>query len=231
MKHIALLLLLKFCPFIGFASEHTLIQNNLKQISTLDTIPETGYMYDTIITFDPETYKSSTAIYRTKIEGYRYDTMMVMDPETYEETIYIEKIPYGSKKELVDPSGGVDPMKKVVECYVLSWGPVKHKYVFKGSNQISINSKLVDELMKTDIQWEKAEGCDTIGSIENVNLFIQYFDGQLDMVLGAQTAGNRNKILKNKARKKSGTMFKLDGTYMILEEETIQLPPVFFIVE
>lgn len=196
-----------------------------------DTVPDANYLYDTIISFDPETYKSTTAIYRTKIEGYRYDTMMVFDPETYVETIYIEKIPFGSEKELVIPDAEENPMKKKIECYVLTWGPIQHHYIFGGSNQIQLNSKQIDELMKADIFWEAASDCDTIGSIENTNLFIQYFDGQLDMVVGAQSAVNRTKILNNKRRKKSGTMFKLDGTYMILAEETIQLPPVFFIVE
>lgn len=231
MKHISLLSFIIFCALcLQVNAKHAKFSFSDNSIA-LDTIPNGNYMYDTIVTFDPETYISKTAIYRTKIEGYRYDTMMVMDPETYEETIYIEKIPYGSQKELVIPNEGEDPMKKMVECYVLSWGTIKHSYVFGGSNQIMITSKMVDDLMKSDITWEAAETYDTIGTIENVNLFIQYFDGQLDMVVGAQSASNRTKILKNKARKKSGTMFKLDGTYMILNEESIMLPPVFFMVE
>jgi hypothetical protein len=231
MKYTAL-----FVLFFGLSQNISLqansILDDLHDAAFLqDTIPGAVYMYDTIITFDPETYKQSVAIYRTKVDGYRYDTMMVFDPDTYEETIYIEKIPYGSQKELVEPDEGEDPMKKVVECYVLSWGPIKHNYVFGGSNQIMVNSKMVDDIMRANISWEAAETCDTIGMLENVNLFIQYYDGQLDMVVGAQSASNREKVMKNKARKKSGTMFKLDGTYMILGEETIQLPPVFFMVE
>ena len=196
----------------------------------LDTVPIGGFMYDTIITFDPDTYKSSTAIYKTRVEGYRYDTMMVFDPDTYEETIYIEKIPFGSEKELVIPETGEDQMKKAVECYVLNWGSMRHNYVYNRMNMLNISSKEVDALLKSDMEWIGAEGCDEIGVLEDALLYVQYPNGELHLIAAAHKAMNRGKVQKSKLRKKAGTMYKLDGVYMNDGEESFALPPIMFTV-
>lgn len=216
--------------YLSVSAEHIDDSNINYKRQLLDTIPIGGYMFDTIVTFDPDTYKSTTAIYKTKIEGYRYDTMMIFDPDTYVETIYVEKVAYGSEKELFVPEKGEDAMKKIVECYVLKWGTLSHNYVYNAMNQISISTKEVDDLLKSDMTWEGAEGCEEIGVLEDALLYVQYPDGNLHLITAAQNAANRGKVQKSKLRKKSGTLYKLDGVYMNDGETSFALPPILLTV-
>ncbi len=76
----------------------------------LDTLPDDGYVIDTIVTFDPVTYEEKVEIVRTKrtnddgadrqgqmtqkivrSSSEEVDTIIVFDPETYEERIEIVK--------------------------------------------------------------------------------------------------------------------------------------------
>ena len=230
MRYSILLVCLSFSILVS-AGEMKDYKTDPNPSTLLDTIPIGGYMYDTIVTFDPDTYKSRTAIYKTKVEGYRYDTMAVFDPETYVETIYVEKIPYGSEKELVIPETGEDVIKAQIECVMLEWGPISHNYMYSRSNQITISPKQLDVMLSADMKWSNSEGCEENLPQGAPVMYVQYTDGNLHYIPNADVIGNRDKVAKSKMRKKNGTMVKLEGLMLGDEQDPIQLPPIFFTVQ
>jgi len=197
----------------------------------IDTLPDDGFIYDTLVIFDRETYKSRTIIYRTKIEGYRYDTMIVYDPETYDESIQITRVAYGSEREIVRPESDVDKLRKQLECYQLIWGPLKHNYVFGSPNRILVNPKMIDELLESDIMVESDDGCDSVSSILSLNIYVQYDNGSSDTVANGCSAKSRKKLLKKKRRTKDGTIYLLDEIVIEIGDTTLNLPYVQFVIK
>ena len=199
--------------------------------SVADTIPNDGYFYDTITVFDKETYAERTVIYRTKIEGYRYDTLIIFDPDTYEEIFKVTKVPYGSEKEKVEPESEEDLLKKKLQCYYVEWGPLKHDYVFGSANRVYVNPKMVDEILKLDIEVKSREDCDPVKSIVYMTMIVQYDNGSTDSIAVGQSADGRKKLLRSKRRAKEGTIFMLDKILIEFGDETFQLPYLQFVVK
>ena len=61
-------------------------------------------------------------------------------------------------------------------------------------------------------------------------LYVQYMDGNIQLMPGAQSPAARDKAKNSKQRKKEGTLYKLDGVYVLLDGESTLLPPVFITV-